>query len=75
MQQQLKSLRETKMAKASEVFKKIRFAKLDKQHDKAGPFSTDDEEHGAVGEIEWNQQLKHQKHRSMQVQHYVLVHH
>ena len=54
------------MAKASEVFKKIRFAKLDPKHDKAGPFSTDDEEHGAVGEIEWNQQLKHQKHRSMQ---------
>lgn len=54
------------MAKASEVFKKIRFAKLDKQHDKAGPFSTDDEEHGAVSEIEWNQQLKHQKHRAMQ---------
>lgn len=54
------------MSKASEVFKKIRFAKLDKQHDKAGPFSTDDEEHGAVSEIEWNQQLKHQKHRAMQ---------
>lgn len=54
------------MAKASEVFKKIRFAKLDPKHDKAGPFSTDDEEHGAVSEIEWDQQLKHQKHRSMQ---------
>ena len=54
------------MSKTSEVFKKIRFAKLDKQHDKAGPFSTDDEEHGAVSEVEWNQQLKHQKHRAMQ---------
>lgn len=54
------------MKKPSEVFKNIRFAKLDPNHDKAGPFSTDDEEHGAVSEIEWNQQLKHQKHRAMQ---------
>ena len=66
MQQQLKSLRKTKMAKASEVFKKIRFAKLDPTHDKGPKGSTDDEEHGAVSEIEWDQQLKHVKKRAMQ---------
>ena len=54
------------MKKPSEVFKKIRFAKLDPKHEKAGPFSTDDEEHGAVSQIEWEQQLQHQKKRSMQ---------
>jgi hypothetical protein len=54
------------MKKPSEVFNKIRFAKLDPKHEKAGPFSTDDEEHGAVSEIEWNQQLQHQKKRAMQ---------
>lgn len=54
------------MKKPSEVFKKIRFAKLDPKHEKAGPFSTDDEEHGAVSQIEWEQQLQHQKKRAMQ---------
>lgn len=54
------------MAKASEVFKKIRFAKLDPHHDKGPKTSTDDEEHGAVSEIEWDQQLKHVKKRAMQ---------
>jgi hypothetical protein len=54
------------MAKASEVFKKIRFAKLDPTHDKGPKGSTDDEEHGAVSEIEWDQQLQHVKKRAMQ---------
>lgn len=52
------------MKKPSEVFKNIRFAKGEsrgKPH-----LSTDDEEHGAVGEVEWNQQLDHQKKRAMQ---------
>jgi hypothetical protein len=55
------------MKKPSEVFKNIRFAKLDPSHNKGHKGgSTDDEEHGAVSEIEWNQQLQHQKKRSMQ---------
>jgi hypothetical protein len=55
------------MKKPSEVFKNIRFAKLDPKHDKGHKGgSTDDEEHGAVSEIEWNQQLAHQKKRAMQ---------
>jgi len=54
------------MKKPSEVFKNIRFAKLDPKHDKGPKGSTDDEEHGAVSEIEWNQQLQHQKKRAMQ---------
>ena len=54
------------MKKASEVFKKIRFAKMDPHHEKAGPFSTDDEEHYAVSTKEWEQQVKHVKKRSMQ---------
>ena len=66
MQPQLKLQRKTKMKKPSEVFKNIRFAKLDPKHDKGPKGSTDDEEHGAVSEIEWDQQLKHVKKRAMQ---------
>ena len=67
MPPQLKSLKKTKMKKPSEVFKNIRFAKLDPSHNKGHKGgSTDDEEHGAVSEIEWNQQLAHQKKRAMQ---------
>ena len=54
------------MKKASEVFKKIRFSKMDPNHEKAGPFSTDDEEHYTVSTKEWEQQVKHVKKRSMQ---------
>ncbi len=64
MPQQPRWQRRTNVKKPSEVFKNIRFAKLqkfDKPHK-----STDEEEHGAVGEVEWNQQLAHQKKRSMQ---------
>ena len=52
------------MKKVSDVFKSIRFAKVEprgKPHS-----STDDEEHGAVGEKEYNQQLKHVKKMAMQ---------
>jgi hypothetical protein len=52
------------MKSASEIFKSIRFAKGNvrgKEHS-----STDDEEHGAVGEKEFNQQLKHVKKMAMQ---------
>ncbi|NBP69932.1 MAG: hypothetical protein EBR30_03975 [Cytophagia bacterium] len=52
------------MKKVSDVFKSIRFAKEEprgKPH-----LSTDDEEHGAVGEKEFEQQLKHVKKRAMQ---------
>lgn len=54
------------MKKVSDVFKSIRFAKGEprgKPHS-----STDDEEHGAVGEKEFNQQLQHVKKRAMQEQ-------
>lgn len=55
------------MAKsASKVFKSIRFAKLDPEHQKAGPFSTDDEEHYTVSTQEYEQQIKHVKKRAMQ---------
>jgi hypothetical protein len=54
------------MKKASEVFKKIRFAKMDPNHEKAGSFSTDDEEHYTVSTKEWEQQVQHVKKRSMQ---------
>jgi hypothetical protein len=54
------------MKKASDVFKKIRFAKLDPNHVKAGPFSTDDEEHYTVSTKEWEQQVQHVKKRAMQ---------
>jgi len=50
--------------KYSDVFASIRYAKGEPRGKKHS--STDDEEHGAVGEIEWNQQLDHQKKRSMQ---------
>ena len=52
------------MKKVSDVFKSIRFAKGEprgKPHS-----STDDEEHGAVGEKEFNQQIQHVKKRAMQ---------
>jgi hypothetical protein len=52
------------LREASEVFKSIRFAKgepRDKKHS-----STDDEEHGTVGELEFDQQVKHVKKRAMQ---------
>jgi hypothetical protein len=55
------------MKKPSDVFNSIRFAKMDPKHDrghKGG--STDDEEHYAVGEKEWNQQVAHAKKRAMQ---------
>ena len=54
------------MKKASDVFKSIRFAKLDPNHDKGPKTSTDDEEHYSVGEKEFDQQLKHAKKRAMQ---------
>ena len=50
------------MKEASEVFKSIRYAKLaskDKPHK-----STDDEEHGTVGEKEYEDQVKHVKKMS-----------
>jgi len=54
------------MKKVSDVFKSIRFAKLDPKHDKGPATSTDDEEHGAVSSQEFAQQLAHVKKRSMQ---------
>ena len=55
------------MKKPSEVFNSIRFAKMDPKHDKGHKGgSTDDEEHYAVGEKEWNQQVAHAKKRAMQ---------
>jgi hypothetical protein len=54
------------MKKFSDVFKSIRFAKLDPQHDKGPKGSSDDEEHYTVGTKEWDQQVKHVKKRSMQ---------
>jgi hypothetical protein len=53
------------MKKASDVFKSIRFAKLDPSHDKGPKGSTDDEEHYTVGEKEYSQQLAHVKKRAM----------
>lgn len=60
--------------KFSDVFNSIRYSKLQsrgKPH-----LSTDDEEHGTVGEVEWDQQLAHQKKRAMQEESvpYVAVH-
>ena len=52
------------MKKVSDVFKSIRFAKgesRDKTHS-----STDNEEHGTVGEMDFDQQLAHAKKRAMQ---------
>lgn len=55
------------MKKPSEVFNSIRFAKLDPKHDKGHKGgSTDDEEHYAVSEKEWDQQVAHAKKRAMQ---------
>ena len=55
------------MAKSSsKVFKAIRFAKMDPDHQKAGPFSTDDEEHYTVSTQVYEQQVKHVKKRAMQ---------
>ena len=54
------------MKKASKVFKSIRFAKMDPNHDKGPKGSTDDEEHYAVDSQEFQQQVDHVKKRSMQ---------
>ena len=54
------------MKKVSDVFKSIRFAKLDPHHDKGPKGSTDDEQHYTVGEKEFEQQLAHVKKRAMQ---------
>jgi hypothetical protein len=51
----------------SDVFKSIRFAKLDPKHDRPEVGgSKDDEEHYTVGTKEWDQQVKHVKKRAMQ---------
>lgn len=52
--------------KFSDVYNKIRFAKMDPKHEKAGKTSTDDEEHYAVDSQEFAQQLAHVKKRAMQ---------
>jgi hypothetical protein len=55
------------MKKMSDVFKSIRFAKLDPKHDKPEVGgSKDDEEHYTVNTKEWDQQVKHVKKRAMQ---------
>lgn len=55
------------MKKPSEVFNSIRFAKMDPKHDKGHKGgSQDDEEHYAVSEKEWEQQVAHAKKRAMQ---------
>jgi hypothetical protein len=54
------------MKKASKVFKSIRFAKMDPNHDKGPKGSTDDEEHYTVDSQEYQQQVDHVKKRSMQ---------
>lgn len=52
--------------KFSDVFNKIKYAKLDPKHNKPHiGGSTDDEEHGAVSELEFSQQVAHAKKRSM----------
>jgi hypothetical protein len=52
--------------KLSDVFNSIKYAKLDPKHNKPHiGGSTDDEEHGAVSEIEFDQQVAHAKKRSM----------
>jgi hypothetical protein len=53
------------MKKVSDVFKSIRYAKLDPNHDKGPKGSSDDEEHYTVGEKEYSQQLTHVKKRAM----------
>ena len=52
------------MKKVSDVFKSIRFAKGEPRGKKHS--STDDEEHGTVGEMDFDQQLAHAKKRAMQ---------
>jgi hypothetical protein len=52
------------MKKVSDVFKSIRFAKGEPRGKKH--LSTDDEEHGTVGEMDFDQQLAHAKKRAMQ---------
>ena len=54
------------MKKASKVFKSIRFAKMDPNHDKGPKGSTDDEEHYTVDSQEYQQQVDHVKKRAMQ---------
>jgi hypothetical protein len=55
------------MKKISDVYKSIRFAKMDPTHEKSHKGgSQDDEEHYTVGEKEWEQQVKHVKKRAMQ---------
>jgi hypothetical protein len=52
--------------KFSDVFGSIRYSKIDPKHNKSHVGgSTDDEEHGAVSSIEFDQQVKHAKKRSM----------
>jgi len=52
--------------KFSQVFQSIRFAKLDPNHDKGPKGSSDDEEHYAIGQQDWAQQIAHAKKRAMQ---------
>ena len=52
--------------KFSDVFGSIKYAKMDPKHNKTHVGgSTDDEEHGAVSDLEFDQQVKHAKKRSM----------
>jgi hypothetical protein len=52
--------------KFSDVFSSIKYAKMQPKHDKGHVGgSTDDEEHGAVSELEFGQQVAHAKKRSM----------
>ena len=53
------------MKKVSDVFKSIRYAKLDPHHDKGPKGSTDDEEHYTISSKEYGQQLDHAKKRAM----------
>jgi len=53
------------MKKVSDVFKSIRYAKLDPNHDKGPKGSTDDEEHYTISSKEYGQQLAHVKKRAM----------
>ena len=54
------------MKKPSKLFKSIRFAKMDPNHDKGPKGSTDDEEHYTVSSQEFQQQVDHVKQRAMQ---------
>jgi len=63
LQPRLRKIRPN-MKKVSDVFKSIRFAKGETRGKKHS--STDDEEHGTVGEMEFDQQLAHAKKRAMQ---------